>query len=304
MPIKIPNDLPAKAVLNSEQVFVMTDERAVHQDIRPLNLLFLNLMPKKINTEIQYLRKLSNTPLQVNITFLKVDEHISKNTPQEHLNTFYKTFEEVKNKYYDGMIITGAPLDRIGFDDVTYWESLKKIIQWSSDHVTSTLFSCWGVAAALKVFYDIDIIINEGKYSGIYAQHLSSCVDDITRGFDDSFNAPISRFCDFPVSIIKEKTDLNVLASSDETGLYLAVSEDHRQVYVSGHPEYDPDTIAQEYFRDLEANLNPQIPKNYFPDNDPKKTPRSSWRAHASLLFCNWLNYYVYQETPFDQVNR
>ena len=304
MPIKIPNDLPAKAVLNSEQVFVMTDERAVHQDIRPLNLLFLNLMPKKINTEIQYMRKLSNTPLQVNITLLKVDEHVSKNTPQEHLNTFYKSFEEISDKFFDGMIITGAPLDRMEFHNVTYWKALKKIILWSSTHVTSTLFSCWGVAAALKVFYNLDIIIKDEKYSGIYKQYLSTTVDEITRGFDDSFNAPISRYCDFPVDLIKEKTDLDVLASSSVTGLYLAVSKDHRQVYVSGHPEYDADTIAQEYFRDLSAGINPEIPQNYFPDNDPEKIPSASWRAHASLLFGNWLNYYVYQATPYDFVNR
>ena len=270
MPIKIPNDLPAKAVLNSEQVFVMTDERAVHQDIRPLNLLFLNLMPKKINTEIQYMRKLSNTPLQVNITLLKVDEHVSKNTPQEHLNTFYKSFEEISDKFFDGMIITGAPLDRMEFHNVTYWKALKKIILWSSTH----------------------------------KQYLSTTVDEITRGFDDSFNAPISRYCDFPVDLIKEKTDLDVLASSSVTGLYLAVSKDHRQVYVSGHPEYDADTIAQEYFRDLSAGINPEIPENYFPDNDPEKIPSASWRAHASLLFGNWLNYYVYQATPYDFVNR
>ena len=304
MPINIPNDLPAKTVLNSEQVFVMTEERSSHQDIRPLNLLFLNLMPKKINTEIQYMRKLSNTPLQVNVTLLRVDDHISKLTPQHHMDTFYKTFEEIKNTKFDGMIVTGAALDQTEFVDVTYWDSLKKILLWSSTQVTSTLFSCWGVAAALKAFYDIDIIFRDDKLSGVYTERLSKEIDTLTRGFDDVFKAPISRYCEFPLDVIKAKTDICVLASSDETGLYLGVSPDHRQVYVSGHPEYDADTLAQEYFRDLEAGKNPSIPLDYFENNDPKSEPLCTWRGHASLLFCNWLNYYVYQETPFDLLTK
>ncbi len=300
MPINIPNDLPAKTVLNSEQVFVMTEERSTHQDIRPLNVLFLNLMPKKINTEIQYMRKLSNTPLQVNITLLRVDDHVSKNTPQSHMDNFYKDFEEIKNKKFDGMIVTGAALDQTEFKDVTYWDNLKKILLWSTKNVTSTLFSCWGVAAALKVFYNIDIIFRMDKLSGVYDMELSPMIDTITRGFDDTFKAPISRYCDFPLDVIKEKTDIEILASSDEVGLYLGVSADGKQVYVSGHPEYDVDTLDQEYRRDIEANKNPNIPINYYPDNDPSKTPLCTWRSHSSLLFCNWLNYYVYQEAPFD----
>ena len=300
MPINIPNDLPAKAVLNSEQVFVMTEERSCHQDIRPLNLLFLNLMPKKINTEIQYMRKLSNTPLQVNITLLRVDDHISKNTPQSHMDNFYKEFEDIKDHRFDGMIVTGAALDQTEFKDVTYWEKLEKILLWSSKNVTSTLFSCWGVAAALKVFYGIDIIFREDKLSGIYNIRLSDEVDTLTRGFDDVFHAPISRYCDFPLDIIKKKTDIKALASSDEIGLYLGVSNDGRQVYVSGHPEYDVDTLLQEFTRDTDAGKNPKIPVNYFPDNDPLKAPKCTWRGHASLLFCNWINYYVYHETPYD----
>ena len=216
MPINIPNDLPAKAILNSEQVFVMTEDRSLHQDIRPLNLLFLNLMPKKINTEVQYLRKLSNTPLQVNITFLRVDDHISKNTPQSHMDNFYKDFDEIKDKIFDGMIVTGAALDQTEFKDVTYWLNLKKILLWSTKNVTSTLFSCWGVAAALKAFYDVDIIFRQDKLSGIYDIELSSKIDTLTRGFDDVFKAPISRYCDFPLDVISEKTDINVLASSRE----------------------------------------------------------------------------------------
>lgn len=300
MPINIPNDLPAKAVLNSEQVFVMTEDRSSHQDIRPLNLLFLNLMPKKINTEIQYLRKLSNTPLQVNITFLRVDDHISKNTPQVHIDTFYKSFDEISSKNFDGMIVTGAALDQVQFQDVNYFDKLKKILLWSTKHVTSTLFSCWGVAAALKVFYNIDIMIMKDKLSGIYDVNLSDQIDTLTRGFDDSFKAPISRFCDFPLDVIKDRTDINILASSDEIGLYLGVSPDKKQVYVSGHPEYDLMTLSDEYRRDLDANLQPEIPVNYFPNNDPNKTPLCTWRGHSSLLFANWLNYYVYQETPFE----
>lgn len=300
MPINIPNDLPAKAILNSEQVFVMTEDRSLHQDIRPLNLLFLNLMPKKINTEVQYLRKLSNTPLQVNITFLRVDDHISKNTPQSHMDNFYKDFDEIKDKIFDGMIVTGAALDQTEFKDVTYWLNLKKILLWSTKNVTSTLFSCWGVAAALKAFYDVDIIFRQDKLSGIYEIELSSKIDTLTRGFDDVFKAPISRYCDFPLDVISEKTDINVLASSREVGLYLGVSGNGKQVYVSGHPEYDVDTLDQEYHRDLAANKSPNIPINYYPDNDPNKAPLCSWRGHSSLLFCNWLNYYVYQETPYD----
>ena len=300
MPINIPNDLPAKAILNSEQVFVMTEDRSLHQDIRPLNLLFLNLMPKKINTEVQYLRKLSNTPLQVNITFLRVDYHISKNTPQSHMDNFYKDFDEIKDKIFDGMIVTGAALDLTEFKDVTYWLNLKKILLWSTKNVTSTLFSCWGVAAALKAFYDVDIIFRQDKLSGIYEIELSSKIDTLTRGFDDVFKAPISRYCDFPLDVISEKTDINVLASSREVGLYLGVSGNGKQVYVSGHPEYDVDTLDQEYHRDLAENKSPNIPINYYPDNDPNKAPLCSWRGHSSLLFCNWLNYYVYQETPYD----
>ena len=300
MPINIPNDLPAKAILNSEQVFVMTEDRSLHQDIRPLNLLFLNLMPKKINTEVQYLRKLSNTPLQVNITFLRVDDHISKNTPQSHMDNFYKDFDEIKDKIFDGMIVTGAALDQTEFKDVTYWLNLKKILLWSTKNVTSTLFSCWGVAAALKAFYDVDIIFRQDKLSGIYDIELSSKIDTLTRGFDDVFKAPISRYCDFPLDVISEKTDINVLASSREVGLYLGVSGNGKQVYVSGHPEYDVDTLDQEYHRDLAANKSPNIPINYYPDNDPNKAPLCSWRGHSSLLFCNWLNYYVYKETPYD----
>ncbi|MBO8414948.1 MAG: homoserine O-succinyltransferase [Proteobacteria bacterium] len=304
MPIKIPNSLPAASVLTSEQVFVMTEDRAVHQDIRPLELLFLNLMPKKITTEIQYMRKLSNSALQVNIDLLRVDQHIPRNTPQSHLDTFYKDFDEVRDKYYDGMIITGAPLDQVSFEEVTYWDKLQEMIKWSAEHVTSTLFSCWGVAAALNVFYGLPMINRREKLSGIYLHNRAHCTDPLIRGFDDVFYAPQSRFIDFPTNVIEDETDLHILADSPEAGVFLAVSPDGRQIYVTGHPEYDVITLAEEYRRDLNAGKNPKIPCNYFPHDDPNLAPPCTWRSHASLLFGNWLNYYVYQVTPFNFEHR
>lgn len=303
MPINIPNGLPAASVLTSERVFVMTQDRASHQDIRPLEILFLNLMPKKITTEIQYMRKLSSSPIQLNIDLLRVDRHISRNTSQEHLDTFYKDFDTIKNRYYDGMIITGAPLDQTDFKDVSYWDKLQKILQWSTVHVTSTLFSCWGVAAALKYFYNLPLIDRKNKLSGVFWHNTSHTVHPLTRGFDDSFLAPQSRFIDFPTSVINDHTDLTVLADSAITGVYLAASSDFKQVYVSGHPEYDANTLAEEYRRDLNANKNPAIPENYFPQDNPDLLPRCTWRAHASLLFVNWINH-LYQVTPYDFVMR
>ena len=300
MPINIPNGLPAASVLAGEQIFVMTEERATHQDIRPLSLLFLNLMPKKITTEIQYMRKLSNTPLQVNIDLLRIDNHCSKNTPQSHLDTFYKDFSEIENRNYDGMIITGAPLDQMSFDDVTYWKKLENIIKWSTTHVTSTLFSCWGVAAALKVFYDLPLMNRDKKLSGVFLHNTAQSANPLIRGFDDTFLAPHSRFIDFPTEIIENETNLEILADSEITGMFLATSRDHRQVYVTGHPEYDAMTLSEEYRRDLNAGKNPQVPQNYFPHNDPSLKPSCIWRSHASMLFGNWLNYYVYQTTPFN----
>ncbi len=300
MPIKIPNDLPAASILTSEQIFVMTEERASHQDIRPLEVLFLNLMPKKIVTEAQYMRRLSNSPLQVNIDLLRIDNHISKNTPQSHLDTFYEDFEEVMSRHYDGMIVTGAPLDQINFSDVYYWDKLERIIRWSSTHVTSTLFSCWAVAAALNIFYDMPMLYREEKLAGVFRQKKAHSVDPLIRGFDDYFYAPHSRFIDFPTALIEEKTDVVVLAESRETGMFLGCSPDHRQVYVTGHPEYDAATLSDEYRRDLNAGKNPKLPRNYFPHDDPELEPHCTWRSHASLLFSNWLNYYVYQVTPYD----
>lgn len=303
MPINIPNGLPAASVLTSEHVFVMTQDRAQSQDIRPLELLILNLMPKKIVTEIQYMRRLSSTPIQVNIDLLRIDNHVSKNTPQSHLDNFYKCFNDVKHLNYDGMIITGAPLDRTDFDDVTYWEHLQVIMQWSTTHVTSTLFSCWGVAAAFKYFYDLPLLNRDHKLSGVYMNKTSNTYSALTRGFDDYFLAPQSRFIDFPTSVVENQTNLVVLADSDEAGVFLAASPDRRQVYVTGHPEYDVGTLADEYRRDMNAGMNPDIPYNYFPNNDPDLQPRCTWRSHSALLFSNWINF-IYQETPYDHALR
>ncbi|MCR5535828.1 MAG: homoserine O-succinyltransferase [Succinivibrio sp.] len=300
MPIKVPDGLPANTVLTTEQVFVMTEERATHQDIRPLNLLMLNLMPNKINTEVQFLRMLSNSPLQVNIQFLRIDKHFSKNTPQAHLDTFYCNFEDIRDKFFDGMIITGAPLDKISFDDVTYWSKLVEIIKWSAEHVTSTYFSCWGVAAGLKVFYDVEMQSRKEKLSGVYMCQTAKSYDTIIRGFDDRFLAPFSRFIDFTPAMLSQYTDLEVLAEGPACGVYLAVSPDKKQVYVTGHPEYDATSLADEYRRDIMAGKNPRMPVNYFPFNDPAMSPSCSWRSHASMLYGNWLNYYVYQVTPYE----
>ncbi len=301
MPIKIPNGLPAIAVLQGEQVFVMTEDRACHQDIRPLNLLFLNLMPKKINTEVQYMRRLSNTPLQVNITLLRIDDRHTRNTPEQHLQHFYKSFEEIEDKYFDGMIITGAPLDQKDFADVIYWDRLSNIIKWSTEHVTSTFFSCWAVCAALKTFYGLDPVYRTSKLSGVFDEYTNlRSFDTLIRGFDDKFVAPHSRWVDFTRPYIRRNTDLIILADGPESGLYLAVSPDRRQVYVTGHPEYDATTLADEYRRDLLAGQNPTLPEHYFKDDDPSSEVSMTWRSHASILFANWLNYYVYQTTPFE----
>ena len=300
MPIKIPDALPASAILTAEKVFVMTETRAIHQDIRPLRVLILNLMPKKIETETQFLRKLSNTPLQVIVDLLRIDDHVSKNTPKAHLDTFYQSFDEVKDNFYDGMIITGAPLGKVPFAEVKYWDSLVEIMKWTNEHVTCTMFNCWAVQAALNVFYDLPKQTREQKLSGVYRHRKAQSTDPLIRGFDDFFLAPHSRYANFETKFIEDNTDLEILADSDETGVYLAVSQDRRQVFVTGHPEYDAQTLDNEYRRDINAGLNPQMPVNYYPNNDPSNNPLCTWRSHGNLLFSNWLNYYLYQRTPFD----
>ena len=300
MPIRIPDALPATSVLQQENVFVMTETRALNQDIRPLKVVLLNLMPKKIETENQIMRLLSNSSLQVDITLLRIDKRESKNTPAEHLNSFYRDFDEIQGNNYDGLIITGAPLGLVAFEDVVYWPAVEEVIQWSRTHVTSTLFLCWAAQAGLKALYDLPKQTRAKKLSGVYTHQLSKDHEPLTRGFDAEFRAPASRNADFPVDYIQSNTDLEVLAESDEVGVYIMASRDRRQVYLTGHPEYQTMTLAEEYHRDLAAGLNPSIPVNYFPEDDPEKTPRTTWRSHGYLFFSNWLNYCVYQATPYD----
>ena len=281
MPIRVPDELPAVNFLREENVFVMTTSRASGQEIRPLKVLILNLMPKKIETENQFLRLLSNSPLQVDIQLLRIDSRESRNTPAEHLNNF-------------------APLGLVEFNDVAYWPQIKQVLEWSKDHVTSTLFVCWAVQAALNILYGIPKQTRTDKLSGVYEHHILHPHALLTRGFDDSFLAPHSRYADFPAALIRDYTDLEILAETEEGDAYLFASKDKRIAFVTGHPEYDAQTLAQEYFRDVEAGLDPDVPYNYFPHNDPQNTPRASWRSHGNLLFTNWLNYYVYQITPYD----
>ena len=303
MPIRIPDALPATSVLQHENVFVMTETRALNQDIRPQKIIILNLMPKKIETETQIMRLLSNSSLQVDIELLRVDNHTSKNTPSEHLNSFYRNFDQIKEHNYDGLIITGAPLGLVAFEDVTYWPQVDEIIQWSRTHVTSTLFLCWAAQAGLKSLYGLPKQTRTQKLSGVYQQTVNPGNDALTRGFDDQFLAPQSRTADFPVDYITDNTDLIILAQSDASGAYLMTSEDRRQVYVTGHPEYSALTLADEYHRDHAAGLNPMLPINYFPNDDASATPKASWRSHGYLFFSNWLNYCVYQATPYDLEN-
>lgn len=300
MPIRVPDELPAVNFLREENVFVMTTSRASGQEIRPLKVLILNLMPKKIETENQFLRLLSNSPLQVDIQLLRIDSRESRNTPAEHLNNFYCNFEDIQDQNFDGLIVTGAPLGLVEFNDVAYWPQIKQVLEWSKDHVTSTLFVCWAVQAALNILYGIPKQTRTDKLSGVYEHHILHPHALLTRGFDDSFLAPHSRYADFPAALIRDYTDLEILAETEEGDAYLFASKDKRIAFVTGHPEYDAQTLAQEYFRDVAAGLGPEVPYNYFPHNDPQNTPRASWRSHGNLLFTNWLNYYVYQITPYD----
>ncbi|MDF7666992.1 homoserine O-succinyltransferase [Orbaceae bacterium ESL0727] len=304
MPICIPDSLPAVDVLRNENVFVMLSSRANTQEIRPLKLLFLNLMPKKIETENQFLRLLSNSSLQINIQLLRIDQRESKNTPAEHLNSFYCDFDNIREQNFDGLIITGAPLGKVPFTDVVYWDKFVEIVNWAKEHVTSTLFVCWAVQAALNVLYDLPKLTRTQKLSGVYQHNTLQSNAILTRGFDDTFVAPHSRYADFPVDKIQNYTDLTILAASDIAGAYLMSTADKRMAFVTGHPEYDAFTLANEYHRDVKAGLAPAIPQYYFPNNDPNQSPKATWRSHAYLLFSNWLNYYVYQLTPFDLKTR
>ena len=300
MPIKIPNNLPARTILEDENVFVMTDERAGHQDIRPLRLLIFNLMPLKIQTETHLLRSLSNTPLQVEIELLMTDSYTSKNTSQDHLLSFYKTFAEVKKQNYDGLIITGAPVELMEFEEVTYWKELTEILNWSKTNVTNTFHICWGAQAGLYHHYGIKKHQLPKKLSGIYKHMVLKHDEQLVRGFDDLFMAPHSRYTGIRKEEVERCDELSVLADSKDAGVYLIISKDKKQIFVTGHSEYDPYTLKEEYLRDLNKGLDVEVPVNYFPDDDSSKDPLSTWRSHAHLLYSNWLNYYVYQATPFD----
>ncbi|MBM7038048.1 homoserine O-acetyltransferase MetA [Vibrio ulleungensis] len=300
MPIRIPDKLPAAETLQEENIFVMSESRASTQEIRPLRVLILNLMPKKIETETQFLRLLSNSPLQVDVELLRIDNRPSKNTPEEHLDTFYRQFEAVKQRNFDGLIITGAPLGLVQFEDVIYWDHLQSIMDWAKDHVTSTLYVCWAAQAGLKLLFDLPKRTRKQKLSGVYHHQIHDPHHSLLRGFDDEFLAPHSRYADFSPEFLSEQTDLDILATSEQAGVYLASTKDKRNVFVTGHPEYESHTLHHEYVRDVGEGMEPDVPVNYYPNNDPEQSPRASWRSHGHLLFSNWLNYCVYQQTPYD----
>lgn len=300
MPIKIQSDLPAKEILESENIFVIDEKRALHQDIRPIQILILNLMPIKQDTELQLLRALSNTPLQVDITFLHMSTHISKNTSASHLNKFYQTFEEIKSNKYDGLIITGAPVEQMPFEEVNYWDELVDVMDWAKDNVTSVLHLCWGAQAGLYHYYGIKKYKLDSKMFGIFEHKVQNRRIPLVRGFDDYFYAPHSRHTGIRKEDVEAVSDLIILAESKEAGLYLIMDKEGKDIFVMGHPEYDRITLRNEYFRDKDKGLDIQLPKNYFPDNDDTKRPRLQWRAHANNLYSNWLDYYVYQITPYE----
>ncbi|SHF56802.1 homoserine O-succinyltransferase [Desulforamulus putei DSM 12395] len=300
MPIKIPDNLPATEILTNENIFVMTETRAIHQDIRPLRIAILNLMPTKITTETQLLRLLGNTPLQVEAELLYTRTHISKNTPEEHLAAFYKTFEEVKEQKFDGLIITGAPVEHMEFDQVDYWEELQEIMEWSKHNVTSTFHICWAAQAGLYYHYGIPKYNLPEKMFGVFRHRVNKRNIKLLRGFDDEFYVPHSRYTEIKREDIEKVSELEILSESDEAGIYLVATKDRRMFFVTGHSEYDPLTLKNEYERDLQKGIKIAIPANYFAEDNPANPPVVKWRGHAYLLFSNWLNYYVYQETPYN----
>jgi len=300
MPIKIPNDLPATQTLLNENIFAITETRAITQDIRPLRILVLNLMPTKITTETQLARLLGNTPLQVEMELIHTKTHESKNTPQDHMIAFYKTFDDIKDQNYDGMVITGAPVEQMPFEEVEYWDELCAIMKWSKTHVHSVFHICWGAQAALYYHYGIGKVPLDKKMFGIFPHTVEYKNSMLFRGFDDCFMVPHSRHTTIRREDVEENPKLKILASSDEAGLYAIMSPKGRQIFIMGHSEYDADTLKKEYFRDKNLGLPIEIPKNYFPNDDDSLEPQSTWRSHANLLYTNWLNYFVYQSTPYD----
>ncbi len=300
MPLNIPDKLPAVEILQKENIFIMDETRAMHQDIRPMQIVILNLMPLKITTETHILRLLSNTPLQVEIVLLNTKDHVSKHTPIEHLKTFYKNFDEISHRKFDGMIITGAPIEHLEFEDVDYWGELKRIMDWSRKNVTSTLFICWGAQAGLYHYYKVPKYKLNKKMFGVFNHYINDQTIPIIRGFDEEFQAPHSRHTEIRREDVEKIKDLEIVAESNEAGLYLVMTRDGRQIFVTGHSEYDPTTLKEEFERDRKKGLNIEIPKHYFPNDDPQQSPKVRWKSHANLLFYNWLNYYVYQMTPYD----
>lgn len=300
MPIKIPNSLPATETLSKENIFVMTETRALTQDIRPLQIALLNLMPTKIVTETQMARLLGNTPLQVELDLITLRSHQTKNTSADHLLNFYQTFDDIKERKYDGMIITGAPVEQLEFEEVDYWDELCKIMEWSKTHVTSTFHICWGAQAALYYHYGIKKHPLPKKLFGVFPHRVEYKRSILFRGFDDEFMAPHSRHTTIYRNEVEAVPELRILSSSNEAGIYVISTARGRQIFVTGHSEYDADTLKNEYLRDIEAGLSIEVPQNYFPNDDPGRAPRVTWRSHANLLYSNWLNYFVYQVTPYD----
>ncbi|MBQ7341133.1 MAG: homoserine O-succinyltransferase [Oscillospiraceae bacterium] len=303
MPIQIPNDLPAASTLQQENIFVMTENRATTQDIRPLEIVLLNLMPTKVVTETQFSRLLGNTPLQVKLELMHTTSHTAKNVSQDHLLNFYKSFDELKDRKFDGMVITGAPVENLPFEEVDYWDELCRIMEWTKTNVHSTLHICWGAQAGLYYHYGIQKYPLEEKLSGVYAHKADYKRSILLRGFDDTFYAPHSRYTTVKREDIEAVEGLKIIASSEKAGVYAAMSKKGRQIFITGHSEYDADTLKKEYLRDKGQGINPKVPENYFPGDDDTKDPIVRWRGHANLLFSNWLNYFVYQTTPFNLKN-
>ncbi len=300
MPIKVQAELPAKKVLEGENIFIMDENRALSQDIRPLQIAVLNLMPLKEDTEVQLMRSMSNTPLQLDLTFVTTKSYVGKNTATSHLDTFYQTFDDIKGRKFDGLIITGAPVEQMEFEEVAYWDELKEIMDWSRTNVTSTLHICWGAQAGLYYHYGIPKKNLGKKLSGIYEHNVLNRKIALVRGFDDIFKIPHSRYTESDNEAIRLDDRLTIMAESKEAGIFLVMNENGSQIFVMGHPEYDRITLDKEYKRDVDKRINPDIPVNYYQDDDPSKTPVLSWRGHANTLYTNWVNYYVYQVTPYE----
>ena len=299
MPIRVRNDLPVKERLEKENIFVMDEHRALHQDIRAIEIAILNLMPLKEDTELQILRELSNTPLQINVTFLMVSSHTARNVSKSHLDSFYRRFVDVKEERFDGLIVTGAPVEEMAFEEVDYWEEMQEILSWSSTNVTSTIYLCWAAQAAMYYFYGLQKTHLEKKIVGIFEHRVYNRRVPLVRGFDDIFMAPHSRYTEVPIDAIRQVPAITILADSKEAGLYLAMAENGRKIFAMGHPEYSRSTLRKEFDRDTEKGIADYFPVRYFPEDDPSNEPYLTWRAHANNLYTNWLNYYVYQTTPY-----